>query len=488
MKKYLLSLTILLIAVYPMWAQTNKSRAQERYEEFQRKTRQRYESFMKDVNDRYAAMMERVWERYYASRPEERPVFDEPPTPVVDNNPEQPVVPRPVPIKDVVDEPQPSPVQPQPLEPLPTKPQPAEHPIISFDYFGTLQAVYKPKMPVLSSLRERDIAQAWKQIGNSEENVGMLSDMLELRKKLSLCDWAYMQLIDKALEATNASKDSRTLMHAWLLASSGYSMRLGNDSRNLVMLYGTDYVIYERSYFSLGRYKFYPYKNESANMAIFEQEFPGEKMLSLAVPTLPVLGTEEVCSSDRVSTVYPDLKLHGCVNKGHIAFFESYPASHYGDNFMTRWANIARTPFSQAMHSSLIKDIRAKLEGKNERDGIAMILNWLQTGFTYKVDNDVWGLDRAFFAEETIYYPYNDCEDRAILFSKIVREIYGLDVALVYYPGHLAAAVHFSNGPYGDYIEVAGTQYTICDPTYINAPIGRTMPGMDNSSATLIII
>ena len=201
-----------------MWAQTNKSRAQERYEEFQRKTRQRYESFMKDVNDRYAAMMERVWERYYASRPEERPVFDEPPTPVVDNNPEQPVVPRPVPIKDVVDEPQPSPVQPQPLEPLPTKPQPAEHPIISFDYFGTLQAVYKPKMPVLSSLRERDVAQAWKQIGNSEENVGMLSDMLELRKKLSLCDWAYMQLIDKALEATNASKDSRTLMHAWLLS------------------------------------------------------------------------------------------------------------------------------------------------------------------------------------------------------------------------------------------------------------------------------
>jgi hypothetical protein len=31
-------------------------------------------------------------------------------------------------------------------------------------------------------------------------------------------------------------------------------------------------------------------------------------------------------------------------------------------------------------------------------------------------------------------------------------------------------------------------RYTICDPTYINAPVGRTMPGMDNSEAQVIVL
>lgn len=463
-----------------------KTRAQERYEEFKRKTRERYESFMKDVNDRYADMMERVWERYNADKPVDRPRFDEPPQPVVDPTPAKPVEPRPIPIQDVVDTPKPAPVQPKPLEPLPQQPVRPEAPVVTFDYLGSRQKVAAPEMPHLASRNEGDVARAWKNIGASQANTAMLSDLLRLRSELNLCDWAYMLLIDNALGAVDAPADSRTLMHAWLLASSGYSMRLGNDYNSLVLLYGTDHVIYDRSYFSLGGHKFYPYKNSSSNMAIFQQEYPGEKMMSLAVDKLPVLGTGEVCSLDRSSRAYPDFKFHGCVDKGHIAFFDAFPASHYGSNFMTRWATLARTPFSKPMQQSLIKDMKAALAGLNEREGVAKILNWVQTGFEYKVDDDVWGHDRAFFAEETIYYPFNDCEDRAILFSKLVKEIYGLKTALIYYPGHLAAAVCFRGGPYGDYIQVDGEQFTVCDPTFINAPIGRTMTGMDNATATLI--
>lgn len=57
-----------------------------------------------------------------------------------------------------------------------------------------------------------------------------------------------------------------------------------------------------------------------------------------------------------------------------------------------------------------------------------MILNWVQTGSEYEYDDKVWRHDRAFFAEETLYYPYCDCEDRSILFSRFVRDLLGLDV------------------------------------------------------------
>ena len=38
----------------------------------------------------------------------------------------------------------------------------------------------------------------------------------------------------------------------------------------------------------------------------------------------------------------------------------------------------------------------------------------------------------------------------------------------------------------GDYINLNGKKYTICDPTYIGAPIGATMPDMDNKTAKVI--
>ena len=40
----------------------------------------------------------------------------------------------------------------------------------------------------------------------------------------------------------------------------------------------------------------------------------------------------------------------------------------------------------------------------------------------------------------------------------------------------------------GWYLIVGGQKYIVCDPTYIGAPMGRTMPGMDNNSAKVIAL
>jgi uncharacterized caspase-like protein len=87
-----------------------------------------------------------------------------------------------------------------------------------------------------------------------------------------------------------------------------------------------------------------------------------------------------------------------------------------------------------------------------------------------------------------LYYPYADCEDRSILFSRLVRDLLGLDVVLVYYPGHLATAVHFAQEVAGDYLQCKGKRYVVCDPTYVGAPVGRTIPGMNNQEAQIIAL
>jgi hypothetical protein len=75
------------------------------------------------------------------------------------------------------------------------------------------------------------------------------------------------------------------------------------------------------------------------------------------------------------------------------------------------------------------------------------------------------------------------------LFTRLVRDLLGLDCILIYYPGHLASAVEFKQGDVaGDYILLNGRKYIVADATYINAPVGRTMPDMDNKTAKVILL
>jgi hypothetical protein len=169
-----------------------------------------------------------------------------------------------------------------------------------------------------------------------------------------------------------------------------------------------------------------------------------------------------------------------------IDFFNDYPSSYIGNDATTRWAVYANTPLEKSIKESLYPTIKKAVTGLSERDAVNKILNFVQTAFIYKLDDEIWGGDRAFFASETLHYPYADCEDRSILFSRLVRDILGLDVVLIYYPGHLATAVAFTQEVYGDYLMHNNRKYIVCDPTYINAPLGRTMPGNNNQEARII--
>jgi hypothetical protein len=155
---------------------------------------------------------------------------------------------------------------------------------------------------------------------------------------------------------------------------------------------------------------------------------------------------------------------------------------------MTRWAMYANVPMWRDTKEELYVQLKRHLNGKSQLDAVERLLNWVQTAFVYEYDDKVWGRDRAFFPDESLYYPYCDCEDRSILFSRLIRDLLSLPCVLVYYPGHLATAVCFSEAVNGDYIIVNGKRFVVCDPTYIGASVGVTMPNMDNSTAKVIIL
>ena len=182
------------------------------------------------------------------------------------------------------------------------------------------------------------------------------------------------------------------------------------------------------------------------------------------------------------------MKATTSVNRNLIDFYDGYPSSEIGGNLMTRWATYANTPLSPVVQQQFYPALKEQLQGLSAYEAVSRLLNLVQTSLVYEYDDKVWGHDRAFFPEESLFYPYADCEDRSSLFTRLVRDLVGLKTVLIYYPGHLAAAVEFPEPVDGDYLTVDGRRFTICDPTYINAPVGRTMPSMNNSAAKAIVL
>ena len=254
------------------------------------------------------------------------------------------------------------------------------------------------------------------------------------------------------------------------------------------MLYASRHEIFDVQYFNVDGERFYGTKTLPVKLYICQAKFPNENSLSLIVDKEPLFEANTTQTVSHQSSSDKQMEVNVAANKNRLDFYASYPASRIGDNVVSRWAMYANMPMPKDITNQVYESLRDANKGLSQIEIVSHILNWIQTGFVYEYDDKVWGGDRAFFPEESLYYPFCDCEDRSILFTRLVRDLVGLPCILVYYPGHLAAAVCFNEDVPGDYIMIGNRRFVVCDPTYINAPIGETMPGMNNSSAKVILL
>lgn len=482
-KSFLLISLLFGLSMFTSSAQTDDFYAQ--YEKFRKHAKAEYEDYRAQCNAEYVKFLERAWKEYKVlpsiPRPKDEVV---PPTimPRQDKNKKQA---KEIPIEKVV-----SPIlslpQPKPISPIYENVK-VEEKNFSFSYMGTTCEVRLPKdLNIrMSGCEICMIATIWKQLAtNAMDNT--IRDFLALRLKMQLCDWAYLNLIDTFAKAFCGHGNEAVIMAAFIYSQSGYKMRLGRDCEKLYLLYGSKHGIYETGYIVIEGINYYPLDDKVERMEISDFSFPQEQSMSLYIENAQKITIRPSAKRKLASEQYHDVTIDSQVNLNLIQFYNTYPSSEVNGNFMTRWKMYADTPMDESVSQMLYPDIKNKIEGLSDVQAVNQILNWVQTAFQYEYDDKVWGHDRAFFAEETLYYPYCDCEDRAILFTRLVRDLLGLKCILVYYPGHLASAVCLKQQVNGDYISLDGDVYTICDPTYIGAPVGITMPEMDNRSAKVI--
>jgi len=360
----------------------------------------------------------------------------------------------------------------------------------SFSFYGTSVRVRVNKSLNfrVMGVDEGKVADALVILGK-EDFDNTIRDCLEIRYELQLSDWAYLLMLRQMAEQIYGEETNEaTLLTAYVFMQSGYKVRLASDKYRLYMLWASKHHIYGKNYYELNGDRYYSLEKLPMTMHICNVSFPKEKSLSLLIPSEQLFNENYTETRTVHASKYPDVSISFQSNKNLMDFYNSYPSSKLGDDVMSRWAMYANTPLQSKMKEQIYPALQQAIQDCSEEEAVEKLLNLVQTGFVYEYDDRVWGEDRVFFAEESLFYPFCDCEDRSILFTRLVRDLCGLKCVLVYYPGHLAAGVSFSNHVQGDYINLDGKYYTIADPTFIGAPVGRTMTGMDNTSAIVILL
>lgn len=379
--------------------------------------------------------------------------------------------------------------QPQPVEPIPDVV--IDHPLVtSVSFYGTpLDFSLDPKLRLSWSVAdEQGVGTAWDYFSRSAGSTKLLSELLSYRESVGLSDWAYYQMVEKLAEKLFRDAGMKRFFTGWAMAQSGYAVRLAfTESGDLMTLIGSDDLIYGFSGLRLdGKNYYYFHEGPASGMLRFtEKDFPGSRPFSVRKETLPKLAFESAGRKTLTVKHYPEIKVEMEANKNLLDYYASVPRSSMPDNEFTQWNQYADTPLSEHNKKMIYPILRKAIEGKTEHEAADIIIDFCES-FDYKLDDEMWGHDRAFYPDETLHYFYSDCEDHAILFTRLIRDLLGLQTGLIYYQGHLAALVVFNESVPGDYYEYQGKKWMVCDPTYFYVGVGKQAPNVDTSKAVLI--
>lgn len=458
--------------------------AAQTFEEYKRKERvnftgykyrrqQEFKEYRNRVNAEFAVYMRRAWSSHRAKPAEPAPQRPEPPRPKVRKPDVKPADNLLQPGRITVSQTFPVRLSQPAYTPPVLDEELEEESSFSFLFYGTpcrLPLVEKHRF-VLHGTMEDDVADAWQWL-SSGDYLSVVASCLSWRDRLHLCDWGYVCFVEQmAMEFLAGSRNEARLMQMYILTQSGYKVRMARVGNRLVLLLPSKDEIYEYPYLAVKGEKYYiidPSVHKET-LYLFDREYPEERQLSLLIRTEPLLA--ESLSDVRYFSAkhHPEIAVGVSVNRNLMNFYEDYPRSNL-------IAVYVQTPLSRLVKEQLYPVLRQAVSGKSQAEAANMLIGFVQTAFSYQTDDVQFGEERAFFPDEIFFHPNSDCEDRAILYAVLVRDLLGLKTALLQYPGHVAVAVRFDEDVTGDYMLIESARYTVCDPTYIGADIGMAMP------------
>ncbi len=463
------------------------NRMQREYDDYIRNEKAAFEKYKEDRDKEFTEFLKKDWENFQlfaAGKPIEVPG----PTkiPVFDTKREL-VSAKKIPSKNISLIPQNIvPENQLQIRPIPTPETPLakkDYELATIDFYGKeMNFIYHNKMKscIITGVSEPQISYFWSEISASDY-YRLIEQMLDYKNNNNLNDFAYMKLAEKIAFSINSDSNNSKLITWFLLLKSGYKIKVGYYGNNIHLLVPVVNTIYSYSFFVFENMKYYVFDKETQlkNIYTYAQDYPeANRIMNFDIYKAPTLGDDVL--TRKLKFKYDDKEYNFDItySKNLIDFYSDYPQAEIQIFF-----NAGISHFSK---ESLDRNIEPLLIGMEQIDAANFLLSFTQNAFEYKTDGDQFGYEKFFFPEELFYYPYADCEDRSVFFSFLVNEYLRLPVAGLSYPGHIATAVRFDESTPGSYYLIDNDKYVICDPTYINAPVGACMPEFVKSDVNIV--
>ena len=427
------------------------------------------------------------------AKPQATPVKPQPVAPKAE--PTTPAKPQATPDKPQPVAPKAEPTTPAKPQTTPVKPQPRPkakpamqsslqkefYPSVAINYCNTklyIDASMKGVINITSS-QECAVADGYEALCRSNYKP-LIANCQQAQKDFRLNDWGVFLFVKTAAEALCNDENSCIVMQQFLLNELGYRAKMARrgDRNQLLLFVATDCMVYGHPYFTKEGLNYYNINGtEACTFYMCNQDSKKAKTpVAMRLNNVPALNSG-VVSRQRTNKA-GNVSVSVNVSKSLMDFYASMPQCDYGV--------YAKAPVAGSLAQEVLGTLRPLVQGKSEVDAANLLLNFVQTGFKYATDEEQFGFEKPFFVEELFYYPACDCEDRSVLFGWLVRELLGLDVVYLDYPNHIATAVQFKGDVKGDFLTVDGKRYTVCDPTYIGASIGMTMPNLRSAGVSIL--
>lgn len=352
---------------------------------------------------------------------------------------------------------------------------------IRFLFYGAEQIVTVPKEYGTfhpKGISEKDVAAFWEALSQYNYNI-ILADCAKYRDICGYNDWAvleWIQALSCALFPDNIYSE-QTVFMIFLLNQDGLMTRMARSGDNLIGLFSAMQPVYARKFVVLDTYTFYLTVPSLPASEIFTYN------VSLMKPARPVdlrvraplsIGTLEAYQTVTKESALFNTSIDLPVNQQLMRFYDAYP--------QTDVSVYARACPERRFAASLEVGLKIQLKGMAPAEAVEKLLAFVQTEFRYQTDAEQFGREKPFFPEENFVYPSNDCEDRAALFTYLVRTLTGCATVLLEYPDHICTAVRLPGERNGDHVVIGGENYYVCDPSYIGATVGMSMNKYKNLS------
>ncbi len=331
---------------------------------------------------------------------------------------------------------------------------------------------------------KQDLAARWRALRKDSKARAALASLRALAAELKLNDYLTLEMTRSYVAARHpgAGSASRASLAHFLLVGMGYDVRLGiTGDRDGVLLVPLRQDVAEHPFLKLDGRKYYLFMDKKLGKA----DYARTTISTCDVTPDGTLAQVDCALTDLNLPYKPHhykvdngtLHIEGEINANIFPVLRRYPLMQTGD--------FARSTVQPQVRREIVEQLAAQLKDKPRAQAVDELLKFIQSGFDYATDEEFHGYEKPYFLEENLFYPKNDCEDRAIFYTYMLWNVLGIPNHLIAYPGHESASLVLDDLPAGDSYTYEGRRYLISDPTYIGASTGQCMPDYLNASPVI---